>query len=72
MLMIYYLQLTCFRDVAFITFNKIYNTSNTAYIHTLLKTFTILYYRYNHWRQCDVHNCSYGPPKMEDADSGKN
>jgi len=25
-----------------------------------------------HWRQCDVRNCSYGHPKMEDADSGKN
>jgi len=43
----YYLQLTCFRNVAFITFNTIYNTSNTAYIHTLLKTFTIFVYRYN-------------------------
>ena len=41
MLMMYYLQLMCFRDVAFITFNKIYNSSNTAYIHTLLETFTI-------------------------------
>ena len=35
MLMIYYLQITCFRDVAFIAFNKIYNTSNTAYSYII-------------------------------------